>query len=100
MSPFDENTSEKYENEYCNCVEANELSNKYSIKRQRQMIADIRKLQAELEAESKLVEIRTASCNESNARNKQLQAENEKLKKVVHEQGKCLASVKYNMSKP
>ena len=30
----------------------------------------------------------------------QLQAENKQLKKVVHEQGKCLASVKYNMSKP
>ena len=28
-----------------------------------------------------------------------LQAENEKLRKVIHEQGKCLASIKFNIGK-
>jgi len=29
---------------------------------------------------------------------RQLQAENEKMKKVIHEQGKCLALIKFNIS--
>ena len=41
--------SEKYEFEYCNLVNANEAGNKHSIKRQRQMIVDIRQLQADNE---------------------------------------------------
>ena len=42
-------TSEKYKFEYCDLVNANELANKHSIIRQRKMIADIRRLDTELE---------------------------------------------------
>ena len=41
--------SEKYENEYDNLVNANELANKQSILRQRRMIVDIRQLQRRIE---------------------------------------------------
>ena len=74
-------TSEKYENEYCNLVNANEASNKHSIERQRHMIADIRKLQAENEKLRKCIgeEFSPEDCLLLLQDTKQLQAERDEL---------------------
>ena len=49
-------TSEKYEFEYCNLINANEKANKHSILRQRQMVTDIRSLQSTLKAKNEIID--------------------------------------------
>ena len=59
--------------------------------------AEFDRIKAELdEAKHEILEWEAAG-SAKDARNKRLKDENEKLKKVIHEQGKCLASIKYNI---